>query len=674
MRPAVHHMPTALSEGLVWKNRASMKTNSLLRVPIRYKLNFLALVTTGVALSVAFFALRFSTRGQFEKSLKLELLSLARVIGQAAEASIMFNDQGSAQRFLDALSGKPNIVSAKIVTAQNTVLATYVRKGIDESLIPSLSETPGVTCGSVTCQATMPIDADGSSAVGTIVVVSDLSALQGQLRENAIGLGWTFLVSFAVALILANLIQGIISRPLLQLVDLARHVSIRQDYSLRVATDGTIGSQDEIGTLVRGVNYMLEQIQRRDEELTAAKDIAEKASQAKSEFVANTSHEIRTPINNIIGFTEMLAENPLEKEEKRLVRLIHASAESLLSIINDILDISKIEAGRMELDYAPTDLQQYLRNMLGPLEEHAKGKDLEFHLRIDENLPPRLDVDAVRLGQVMMNLVNNAIKFTPAPGTIRVDISVLERNDLEAKLRFTVSDTGIGVPDSAKETIFEAFRQADSSTTRQFGGTGLGLAISQRIVMMMGGQIELHSEVGNGAQFTFVLAVRLSGAALSPDTIQNLAEGGSGTRPVPAMARNRNDFRVLVVEDNAMSREITVHRLKKLGVFVVIAESGEQAIEAARHSELDLILMDCQMPGMDGFETTAHIRAVQTAQGLRTPIVALTAHAMEGYREVCLNAGMDDFLTKPLHESELVDFLKKLPGAMRIFGPKTSEI
>ncbi|MFN8390853.1 MAG: response regulator [Bdellovibrionota bacterium] len=629
------------------------KRFSIADLPIRYKLNFLALITTGLALAVAFEALQYSTARQFETSMKRELGSLAKVIGQAAEASIVFNDQASAQRFLDALSVKESIVSAAVATSEGNILASYVRKGRRAIDFSSLPTNFGVWCEFDRCFTVYPIN-ESDAAPGKVFLVSDLSGLHAQLRENAKLVAWTFVISFAVALIIASILQRFISRPILELAELAKNVSSRRDYSLRIKTLAAPNGKNEIQTLMHGVNYMLDQIQKRDSELTRAKDIAEQASKAKTEFVANTSHEIRTPINNIIGFTEMLSESVSGTEEARYIQLIKGSAEGLLGIINDILDISKIEAGRLELSPFPTNLSSHLRDVLAPLEVQAKHKDLDFSLMVDPEIPPEVDLDPVRFCQVILNLANNAIKFTAAPGSVSVSLRSLRKSSRDADILVEVKDTGIGIPPEAQEGIFEAFRQADASTTRKFGGTGLGLAISQRIVSMMGGSIDLRSEPGKGATFSFRVTVPISGA--SSASLQRLPVTDGETLLKKSDA---SQLHILVVEDNPLSREITVHRLRKLGFLVSIAENGEQAVRISKSAGFDLILMDCQMPEMDGFEATAQIRKAEASTCVRCPIVALTAHAMDGYREQCIEAGMDDYLTKPIKEAELREFLKR---------------
>ncbi len=650
-----------------------MKFKSLENLPIRAKLNFLVVFTAGFALAVSSWTLRFSAGKQFEHALISELQSLGKLVAQAAEGNIRSNDKGSTQHLLDALQVKPNILGAAVLTADGQPIASYVRAGENPAVFPALPQEFGVHCGPSRCHAIYPIES-GKSLLGQIVLVSDLRGLSTALQENAKTLSLTFLGSIAIALLVSSFFGTVISGPLRQLAALAENVSSRRDYSLRIPIEEKPkknAKEDEISTVVRGVNYMLDQIERRDGELTQAKNLAEQANQAKSQFVANTSHEIRTPINNIVGFAEILAGSLKGPEEQRYVELIQDSADSLLGIINDLLDISRIESGRLELDRSASDLRAHLEKILTPFEALATKSGLTFELHIDESLPKYLDVDSIRFGQVMMNLVNNIAKFPEPPGKIKVDLEVLRKSERDVEIAVSVKDFGVRVREDVRMRIEEMFRRVESSAAKEYGGTGLGLAISQRIVGLLGGRLTLDSKPGRGSIFAFQVRVPVTGSLgvnlPSISTTLSASIGGS------SKTNETEKFQVLVVEDNPMSREITVHRLKRLGFTVLTANDGEQAIQIAGSNSVDLILMDCQMPSMDGFQATAQIRALEKSSGKRIPIVALTAHAMEGYREACINAGMDDYLTKPIHEAQLVEFLRRLPAANTIFGIRQPE-
>jgi signal transduction histidine kinase/ActR/RegA family two-component response regulator len=617
---------------------------------IRTKLAFLALFTAALALAVAFFGITISTRSQFTSSMRLELQSLAEIVVQVAEPAVVFKDQESAQRLLSALRTKENIIAATIADSDGTILASYKRRGPTADTASPNFTLSGTKCESTLCYTTLPILNDGGTP-GFVHIVSDLSELNAQLKENARVMVITLLFSLIVALTVAYLLQRIISGPLVNLATLVAKVSSNNDYSLRADEDYHGSTKNEIGTLVRGLNYMLNQIERQDIELRRARDEAQLANEAKSAFVANTSHEIRTPINNIIGFTEMLAESISSPSDARFIALIKSSAESLLGVINDILDISKMEAGHLELDPVPRNIEHHVSHTLAPLAEQAKNKGLKFTLNIDQKIPETIYIDAVRFGQVLINLVNNAIKFTPCPGSILVSITAITIQEHFVDLEVAVQDSGLGIPLEAQAKIFEPFKQVDASTTRKFGGTGLGLAICHHIVSKMGGQIRVESKVGNGSCFSFILRLATTE---EPIEIRN-------TTVLPDITKSDSFewFKVLVVEDNPLSREIAVHRLRKAGLNVAIAESGPEAIKLSADCNFNLILMDCQMPDMDGFEATAGVRKLDADLGRHTPIVAFTAHAIEGYRDICLNAGMDDYITKPITEADLIRFVRR---------------
>ena len=451
--------------------------------------------------------------------------------------------------------------------------------------------------------------------------------------------------------VLSTFLQRIIAKPLRKLSALASQIAIKGDYSLRMEVRG----KDETGMLTQAFNHMLDQIERRDSELQLA-------NQAKSDFVANTSHEIRTPINNIIGFSEMLQDTELGADQVELLTMVKTSAGGLLGVINDILDISKIEAGKLELDVVPTNVGERVKHVLAPLKLQATRKGVDFEIVADKELPEFLEVDGLRFGQVVINLVNNAIKFTEPPGKITVSVEVESKGTEEATILVSVKDTGVGIPEDAQQRIFEAFSQADASTTRKFGGTGLGLAISAHIVRMMNGKIWVDSQVGEGATFLFTLTLPVVSDADSEEVRAHI----NSTVVLPTVSpTDENATRILLVEDNDMSRQIALHRLTKFGYDVTVAANGKEAVSLFKVGTFDLIFMDCQMPEMDGFEATAVIREIEKERENRTPIVALTAHAMEGYKNTCIESGMDDYVTKPIKEAELARFLAKFTKEKR---------
>lgn len=415
---------------------------------------------------------------------------------------------------------------------------------------------------------------------------------------------------------------------------------------------GMLVSRDitERKRLERELHHAYDRLTGSLEAEQAAKKAAEAANQAKSVFLATMSHEIRTPLNGLIGFTGLLLDSPLGEEPRRFAELIRQSGESLLHLMNDFLDFSKIEAGYLELEPVAFDPRQEVEQALNLVQVAAERKGLA--LRSQVQAPPFVHGDAGRLRQILLNLLGNAVKFT-AQGQVTVTCTELVSQGDTLWLSFVVSDTGIGIEAATQAKLFQPFIQADASTTRRFGGTGLGLAICRRLAEAMGGSIDLESRVGQGSTFTVKLPfarlpedarVPVEFSAALPDKVAGSAAGG----------------RVLVAEDNPVSQLMAAEMLKRLGYRADVVGNGEEAVRALQSLPYDLVLMDCEMPVLSGIEATRAIRAQELA-GRRVPVIAMTASALKGDREKCLEAGMDDFLPKPVR---LTDLHKKLEAWM----------
>jgi len=460
-----------------------------------------------------------------------------------------------------------------------------------------------------------------------------------------------------------------------------------------------------------GRSYMLgyfidisEQRAARDA-MQRAVESAEAASRAKSEFLANMSHEVRTPMNGILGMTELVLESDLTPEQRADIGLVRASADALLAIVNDILDFSKIEAGKLDIEDVPFDLRQMVEDSVRVMALRARQKGLALRCELAAQLPRNVKGDPGRLRQVLINLIGNAIKFT-AEGGVTVAVALGREDGERCDITFSVADTGIGIPPEKQKLIFEAFAQVDGSTTREYGGTGLGLTICRRLVILMQGQIGVRSAAGQGSVFSFTVPLRHTGLApaaplpplssLAPARGLAMAEGDAAVAvdaPMPAArgadlrsGRDRRrdlaaagrpgypaegrdgSLRVLLAEDNPVNQRLALRLLEKLGHRATLVDSGLAALEYATHASYDAVLMDVQMPGLDGLSATRHIRVweqarEQNGERARLPIIAMTARAMAGDRERCLEAGVDAYLSKPISLARLREALARCaPG------------
>jgi PAS domain S-box-containing protein len=391
------------------------------------------------------------------------------------------------------------------------------------------------------------------------------------------------------------------------------------------------------------------------EEIARAHQQALQSSAMMSEFLANMSHEIRTPLNGVVGLTSILAESTLTDDQRQLVLGAQQSAETLLTLVNDILDISKIEAGSLLLEQSPFAIRDLINEMAEPGFRKARKKGLDVRLDVSAELPARIVGDATRFGQVLSNLIDNAVKFTAA-GLVSVVAVPSQSPDGRRMLRVSVTDSGIGIPLDKQAVVFEKYRQADSSTTRRYGGTGLGLAICRQLAMLMDGDIGLESTEGVGSTFWF--AIPLAAAPIEELPAEAAAAPARGKEP-PATPR------ALLVEDNPTNQFVARRFIEKAGCTVEVASNGAEALEKIAAEDFDVIFMDCQMPIMDGYEATKRIRQGRLSS---VPIIAMTAHAMKGDRERCLAVGMTEYLSKPLKPNtvaEMIDRVLRLHAASR---------
>ncbi|QGX38927.1 ATP-binding protein [Permianibacter aggregans] len=573
---------------------------------------------------------------------------MVKQLAPAAEFGVVIGDAQLLSHLVESVIAEEDVNFVRIDNASGVTLVFRQKSSTSQS-------SEGLTFSAPILQQEIPLDTfnDALAIAGNRAVTRQkvgeitigLSQKQTQERQQAI-IRVAFIlgcVALLISSLIAQFISRSISRPIQRLSKALRRISAGE-FSVRVPTD----SGGELGMLENDVNKMTENLQKAQaleqehrESLERSRQAAESANRAKSQFLANVSHELRTPMNGTLGMLQLLQETPLTPYQSEFVSTANESTEHLLRIINDILDFSKIEDGKLVLESIWFNPEQLVKRAMNAFRSEARLREIDLLFESAGNTKDtELLGDPTRLRQVIVNLIGNAVKFTEQ-GHVRVRI-VQENMDQHMQMFSAyVEDTGIGIPEEKLAIIFEAFTQADGSTTRKHGGTGLGLSICKQLVAMMNGEVRVKSRPGVGSVFSIHIPMRYRAATES-----------SQQKPEIDKAL-KLEGRVLLVEDNIVNQAVTRGMLKLLGLEVDAANDGEAALSLLARNHYDLILMDCQMPGMDGFEATRQWRITEKAEQRYTPIIALTANAMQGDKERCLAAGMDDYLAKPINREQL---------------------
>lgn len=620
---------------------------------LRWKLTLL--IIGGSVMTAVISAAGFSwwDLKRFWEHIGAEISAVGNIVADQVAPALVFNDPKSADEILNSLRSDERIRHAVLYSKTKTCFAAFGRDSV-KSCPPVPRD--GIQRQSGALTITRPVLV-GEDRVGTLMLAANVPSMSAFLQQYVSGAALILMLSLVVAAALAIILQSRVSSPILAIATVARRMAEVHRFEERV----TVTSSDEVGVLANSFNSMLDEIVRRDDqladhrkqlelevaergrvnaELLQAKEKAEQVAKLKSEFLANMSHEIRTPLNGVTGMIILALDRCTDTTQSEQLCAARTAAESLTSIVNDILDFSKIEAGRMSIESIGFSVRDTVRESLRLFDLNVREKGLKLEATIAAECPGWVQGDPVRLRQILVNLLGNAVKFTSAGG---VHLAVGPKAN--GVLRFEVADTGIGIPQEKLASIFDAFTQADGSHTRRFGGTGLGLAITRRLVTLMGGSLWAESEPGHGSRFIVELPL-----AATQDNSQ---------APSKAQAASKHQLpmlHVLVAEDNPLNQRVACGLLKRQGWTVSLAGNGAEAYSCFLREQFDLILLDVQMPEVDGLEAAQMIRSEEVRRGLkRTPILALTAHTSKAEHEQCITHGMDGVVTKPVNVATLLE-------------------
>lgn len=572
---------------------------------------------------------------QYYNELVQKLHILARVIGDRNSATITFTNSEEARNNIKSLKADESIEAVNIILPNKSVFVSYAKNKKTGSIAFPLSlKTDTVIFKNSYAIANAPT-VFKSDTIAYIQIKYNTKELDLRIKRHYQIFLIIILASILFAFVLAYFAQGIITRPIFKLSRLMNKISENNDFSIRSDNQ----TKDEIGQLSKGFNRMLMQIEKQNNDLQAAKKVAESSLKAKERFLANMTHELRTPMNSIIGISSLLEETGLNKEQKKYLENVKLSSDHLLAIINDLLEFSKLGSGKLQLEKTEFNIRKSLERIKSTMQYELQKRNLYFKYSVEPDIPHFIIGDDYRLNQILINLVGNAIKFTPKGG---IEIEVVKKIDTESEieLEFKVKDTGIGIIKEKQKVIFDSFIQESSGTTKQYGGTGLGLSITKQLVELQNGKIRVESRKNEGSTFIFNIPYHKK-------TFDQRAITKEEKKDAP------NNERIFLIDDNEMNLMFTKSILTKSKFIVKTAKRATKALAILENTSFDLILMDLHMPEMDGYELTKLIRN-KNNETKNIPIIALTAAATTNEIKKCFDAGMDDYLLKPFKKEDLI--------------------